>query len=95
MNLKILNLELSEPRFNVHPLKPNFEPQKLPKKTEPQTKPKVLKSFKCIEYQKMGKFSIWYWNEPENSEPRFIHQNRTSQKRPNLELQTRFFSSLE
>ena len=36
----------------------------------------------CIEYQTMDKFSIWYWNELENSE---LRTYRTTQKRPNVE----------
>ena len=28
----------------------------------------------------MGKFFIWYWNEPENSEPRTSNQVRSKSK---------------
>jgi hypothetical protein len=86
--------EKTEPRTCQTLRKPNLEPFK-PRSvlwhqtSNLRTSQKRLKLepnqrfllHRFIEYQKMGKISIWYLNEPENSEPR---TSRTSSK-PNLE----------
>ena len=83
MNLKIPNLELPEPQQKWTLNLPNqvsssdteLRTSKPPKKDRTSNR---TKCFYFIKFQKMGKFFIWYWNEPENyepPEPRFVLQN--------------------